>query len=359
MNPPRWASSRRKSVGRSDCRSRHSTGLTSTTSYSFSPEDQGTQVGVKAEPAAAPDAAAAGEAGVRAPWRPWRWALGAGVTGLTLLVMLWLVYELAAERLPWHRAALEHLVREQTHLDMRFAELQLRWGWYGPEAVFRDVELGAPPAGTLVVRAPELIVGLDAWRMLRNGEPQSDRITLVAPDIELLPATPAAAARVHATDPSEPTLTALSRALSHWRGGRFDIEGGTLRLLPGYGAAPTAVLALRHVTLQRAGAQWSAAAALQLPERLGTTARLTLQMTGDPADWSTVSGTLSAEGRLLEAAGWHSVAATDLLAGLLPQAGVADVDLRLQLVGGTLAGGSGKVRAQGLEWAPRLAGSAP
>jgi uncharacterized protein YhdP len=318
-------------------------------------------VGVKeAEPAVAPDAAAAvGEARLRT--RSWRWALGAGVTVLTLLIMMWLVYELAAERLPRHRAALEHLVREQTHLDLRFAELQLRWGWYGPEAVFRDVELGVPMAGTVLVRAPQLIVGLDAWRMLRNGEPQADRITLIAPDIALLPAThPAAAAR--AADPaetSEPMLTALGRVLSHWRGGRFDIEGGSLSLPSAAGAAQPAVLALRHVTLRRAGAKWNAAAVLQLPERLGTTARLTLQMTGDPADWSGVSGTVSAEGRLLDVAGWHSVAAAAALTAPLPQAGVADVDLQLQLTGGTLTGGSGKVRAQGLEWAPRLAGSAP
>ena len=33
--------------------------------------------------------------------------------------------------------------------------------------------------------------------------------------------------------------------------------------------------------------------------------------------------------------------------------------MQLQLTGGTLAGGSGKVRAQGLEWAPRLADAAP
>jgi uncharacterized protein YhdP len=316
-------------------------------------------MGVKEAEPAAPDAAAVGEARLRA--RSWRWALAAGVTVLTLLIMMWLVYELAAERLPRHRAALERLVREQTHLDLRFAELQLRWGWYGPEAVFRDVELDAPVAGTVLVRAPQLIVGLDAWRMLRSGEPQSDRITLVSPDIALLPAAhAAAAARVAGpAETSEPTLTALGRALSHWRGGRFDIEGGTLRLQPAAGTAQTVVFALRHVTLRRAGAKWSAAAVLQLPERLGTTARFTLQMTGDPADWSGVSGTVSAEGRLLDVAGWQAVAAAAALNGLLPQAGVADVDLQLQLTGGTLAGGSGKVRAQGLEWAPRLAGSAP
>jgi hypothetical protein len=124
----------------------------------------------------------------------WRWLPGACGTLLTLLVMVWLVYELAAERLPRHRAALESLVRDQTHLDLRFAQLRLRWGWYGPEAVLSDVELGEPIAGPVVVRAPQLVVGLDAWRLLRGGEPQSERIALTAPDIVLLPTSPAPAA---------------------------------------------------------------------------------------------------------------------------------------------------------------------
>jgi uncharacterized protein YhdP len=312
----------------------------------------------QAEPGAAPHAAAGAGAGARqrAPSSAPRWALGAGLTVLTLLITAWLAYGLAAERLPRHRAALEQLVRDETHLDMRFAQLQLRWGWYGPEAVFRDVELGAPLSGTLVVRAPELIVGLDAWQLLRSGEPQSDRIRLIAPDIALLPAVHATAA-APAHESSGPLPLTVGRVLSHWRGGRFDIEGGTLRLPADRDAH--SVLTLRHVTLRRAGQQWSASALLQLPERFGTTARLTLQMTGDPADWSSVSGTVGAEGKLLDAAALRQLAGAGALAALLPQAGVADLDLQLQFRSGTLTGGSGNIHAQALEWAPRFAGAAP
>ena len=55
---------------------------------------------------------------------------------------------------PQHRAALERLVRAQTGLDVRFNELGLRLGWYGPEAVFRRVELGEPGASNVLLRAP-------------------------------------------------------------------------------------------------------------------------------------------------------------------------------------------------------------
>src|SRR5262245_64060355 len=76
-------------------------------------------------------------------------------------------YELAVARVPEHRARLERLVQAQTGLDVRFNELTLRWGWYGPEAVFRRVELGEPGRSNVLLRAPQLIVGVDAWRTLR------------------------------------------------------------------------------------------------------------------------------------------------------------------------------------------------
>ena len=69
-----------------------------------------------------------------------------------------LAYEFAIARVPQNRAALERLVRAQTGLDIRFDELGLRWGWYGPEAVFRGVDLGEPGRSNVVLRAPELVV---------------------------------------------------------------------------------------------------------------------------------------------------------------------------------------------------------
>src|SRR5580700_1745467 len=96
-----------------------------------------------------------------------------------------LAYELAVARVPQHRAALERLVRAQTGLDIRFDELGLRWGWYGPEAVFRRVELGEPRRSTVLLRAPELVVGFDVWQTLRTGQLEAGRITLVAADIDL------------------------------------------------------------------------------------------------------------------------------------------------------------------------------
>src|SRR5690242_12567502 len=87
-------------------------------------------------------------------------AVGVGV----VCALVFFAYELALARVPQHRAALERLVRAQTGLDVRFTELGLRWGWYGPEAVFRHVELDEPGSSEALLRAPELVVGFDVWR---------------------------------------------------------------------------------------------------------------------------------------------------------------------------------------------------
>ena len=106
-----------------------------------------------------------------------------GVSAVFALILF--AYELARARVPQHRAALERLVRAQTGLDVRFTELGLRWGWYGPEAVFRHVELDEPGKSEALLRAPELVVGFDAWRTLRSGHPEAGRIELIAPEIDL------------------------------------------------------------------------------------------------------------------------------------------------------------------------------
>ena len=110
-----------------------------------------------AEPAAGP-AAPAAAAGTVQPAAARR-RLAASLLGAALLVaaLLFLARELIAARVPEHRAALESLIREQTGLEVTFSQLTVRWGWYGPEAVFHRVALGEAGAPALL-RAPELSV---------------------------------------------------------------------------------------------------------------------------------------------------------------------------------------------------------
>src|ERR1700746_535055 len=96
-----------------------------------------------------------------------------------------LTYALAAASVPERRATLEKLLHAETGLDVRFSELRLRWGWYGPEGVFRRVERREPGAARPLLIAPQLALGVDVWRVLRSGDLAISRITLVDPDIDV------------------------------------------------------------------------------------------------------------------------------------------------------------------------------
>ena len=309
-----------------------------------------------AEPAAEPVALAAGGDGACPARSGLRWAAwllgGATILGAVVLIAC----ELAAARVPQHRAALEELIRQQTGLNVSFSELSVRWGWYGPEVVFHSVVLGEPGGRGALLRAPQLIVGLDAWGMVRSGQLQAGRITLVNPDIDLAAGTGVAGAP--ATGPGrEPLLSAGARLLSRWRDGRIDIQGGTLRW-PLTGAPLPLTLSVRHAQLRRLATAWSADALVLLPASLGASAHLALAVTGDPARPAGASGTLSFEGRMLEFAGWRQLIGYPPVERYLPQAGRGNLELHTEFAQGRLLRADGKVLAQALEWRAPVAAAA-
>ncbi len=261
-----------------------------------------------------------------------------------------LAYELAVARVPQHRAALERLVRAQTGLDIRFDELGLRWGWYGPEAVFRRVELGEPGRSTVLLRAPELVVGFDVWQTVRTGQLEAGRITLVAADIDFgRPGFAASGPHTLAGDARRPEALQI---LEGWQGGRVDLEGGTLRVPDPTGAPDPLSLQIRRASLRRSTSEWSGYGLVFLPERLGRTARVALRLEGSLEKPAELSGSLRFEGHRLAFAGWH-----DVLASLgdvqryLPRAGGGDIALDVDFAAGRVLKASGRVNAGGLELA--------
>ncbi|HEY6824300.1 MAG TPA: hypothetical protein VI195_07650, partial [Steroidobacteraceae bacterium] len=276
-----------------------------------------------------------------------RFALLALAVALTLLIALLAAYELAAARVPQHRAALEELIRRQTGLEVRFAGLLVRWGWYGPEALFEDVELGEPQGRGLLLHARRLIVSLDAWRMVRSGHLEARRITLEDPIIDLAGDAQARSGGAVTRSPAQARGMG-ARILARWRGGQINISGGTLRtVLPGGTDAVT--LGISRAELRRVDADWSAEAQILLPHVLGKSMHLALQMRARP-DLEDISGaTVRVDGRQLELAAWAGLAGTDAWSEL-PRSGSADLDLQAAFVHGRLRAASGHIAAESLEW---------
>ena len=315
-----------------------------------------------AEPAAGPAAFAAGAAArpPRPPAAQLRLALLALGGAVILLAALLLAYELASVRVPQHRAALEDLIQHETGLDVRFRELSVRWGWYGPEAVFHGVELGEPGGRGILLRAPRLVVGLDIWRMARSGRLEAGRITLVSPDIDLAAAGGGGRGAAAEAAPQAARSGALDtgkRILSRWRGGQIDIAGGTLRVMPPGGAPLT--VSIRHVQLRRLAAEWSADALVLLPESLGADVHLTLQMHGDPARPQLAGGSVRVAGQRLAFAGWRALVQDPPAGRYLPQGGSGNLELRVEFVQGQLSAVDGRIHAQGLQWSTSGAAANP
>lgn len=274
----------------------------------------------------------------------------AGVLGAgALLAFIVFAYELALARVPQHRAALERLVRAQTGLDMRFNELGLRWGWYGPEAVFRRVELGEPGTSQVLLRATELVVGFDAWRTLRSGQPEAGRIELIAPDIDF--AGFGVRRGVTAGSRAAPGLDRIS-ILQRWRGGRIDLEGGTLRLPDPAGSSDPFTLQIRRASLRRSEDEWNVYGLVFLPDRLGRMAQVAMRVNGDLGKPASLSGSLRLEARRVLFPGWRGLLSrAAALAPYLPRSGSGDVSVHLEFERGQVIKASGNLRARGLVFA--------
>jgi uncharacterized protein YhdP len=268
----------------------------------------------------------------------------------SFVAALAVAYEMAVARVPRQRAAFESLVRAQTGLDVRFNELAFRMGWYGPEAVFRRVELGEPGRSNVLLRAPQLVVAINAWQTMRSGQLVAGRITLIAPDIDLekmgqAPPADAAATRASGGVPRASRTDVLER----WKGGVIDLQGGTVKVTDPAGGAGPLTLQIRRAALKRAGNEWSGHALVFLPERLGRTARVVFQLKGDIRAPGALSGGIRFEGVRLSFSSWRgALGAMPRLAGYLPQLGTGDVTFDLTLKNGIVEKADGEVRAADL-----------
>jgi uncharacterized protein YhdP len=288
-------------------------------------------------------------AGARAPSAPnrLRVALLAITSAGALLVLALIAYELALARVPEQRAALEDLIRHESGLNLTFNTLTVRWGWYGPEAVFEGVVLNEPGSAHRLLSAARLRVSLDPWRIVRSGQLEASRIMLDEPDIELT----AAAARAAPAGPQPRAraglLQAGARVLSRWHGEEIEIRDGSVRAQQDGEAV---VLQIPYAQLWHLERQWQMSAQLTLPQSLGAAASVGFEMHGDPALPEISTGTLRLEGRRLLFGPWRALLPRSLAARYLPHSGRGDVAVTAAFAHGRIVGAEGSIRAAALEW---------
>ena len=143
---------------------------------------------------------------------------------------------LIAARVPEHRAALEQLIREQTGLEVTFSQLTVRWGWYGPEAVFHASRSAKPARRRCCARPSSSSAWMPgAWCAAATSRPGASRFSILT-SISAPRVAAAAGRRIAPVRRARHARRLPPRLLARWRGDRIDLEGGALRWLgPGAG----------------------------------------------------------------------------------------------------------------------------
>jgi len=145
--------------------------------------------------------------------------------------------------------------------------------------------------------------------------------------------------------------SALGRVavLQRWRGGRIDIEGGTVRLPDAANSVNPLIVQIRRATLRRSDDEWNVVGLLFLPDRVGRSARITLDVRGDLGRASALSGSLRVEARRLLFPGSRDfLAALPGVARFLPRGGHGDMIVDLSFAQGQVVKAHGNVHAGGL-----------
>ncbi len=284
-------------------------------------------------------------------WVAAGWLLAAGAALLG-------AYTVALARLPQQRAAIESLVRAQTGYDVRFGRIAVRLGFYGPEAHFTDVQMWRPGSARRLLRASDLVVRFETWRLLRSGSLRPGRILLVGAQLDadaLLTARRGAGIPLPTSQTPEQRfvdrLVAFARALPQ---GRVELESATVRA---FGRDNTGGVTGRLVRIPRLSVQRTADAArlhgnALLGERLGRTLFVAVELRGLDAGRGALEGSISVQGRALRLEGWR--AALGGSSGGVT--GVGDLRATLRLRGGRLQAGTLGLAASELRW-PRATGA--
>ena len=261
---------------------------------------------------------AAGESPLGSPARasqPRLWWLGS----LLLFAVLVGVSVLGAlARVDQQRTGIEQFLRDRTGLEVRFANLHIQLGFYGPEAVFRDVEFRRPGVNTPLLRAQSVTARFEYFRVLRSGELQPGLITLRDADVYLdsIGVAPAASGRLAAASSAPQALSllaALERSSFEHAAqfaaalpeARLRFESVALHLRRSPQTVDTWLLQSPLISVDKSSFGLRMVGTVRLPERLGDSVWFRLEA----PQQLTAGGTLQLRTRGLAVMPWRELAA--------------------------------------------------
>ena len=208
-------------------------------------------------------------------WTPTRFVLADTRRPLALLTLVVCAAAVLAlvglDRVQRQQQSVQNLIEARTGLRLRYRDLQVHLGWYGPEAYLGGVELDVPGFEATRLHARELVLRFDVWKLLREARLDPTRVTLRDVDFDLTsPAVRARSGRAAA-----PGWYALLERLPETS---IELERLMLRVpsqwLQPNAAPSTLSLRATQVSIQRSAKTLQLSGNLTLPQSAGGTARL-------------------------------------------------------------------------------------
>jgi uncharacterized protein YhdP len=255
--------------------------------------------------------------------RRFKWPLyGAALLAALLALGVGALYWMLA-RAPQYQTQIKAWVHERTGFYIRFASVDSRLRWLGPELHFDRIELRSKDDAHVLIAARGASIALDFWGLIRSGKLLAGRIGIDSPQIDIERKGPhsfllASQLELYPqlSDPSGFDLRVLP-------GGRIQLKNAHVSLHGWNTALPELVLPAVNGDMERTGDLLELDLKTQMPEALKGSLRVHAQAR-ELGKWNSTTWELHAYARDFSLEGWHR---------LLPEysnvidSGIANFDL--------------------------------
>ena len=215
-------------------------------------------------------------------WTPTRFALADTRRPLALLTLVVCAAAVLAlvglDRVQRQQQSVQNLIEARTGLRLRYRDLQVHLGWYGPEAYLGGVELDAPGFEATRLHARQLVLRFDVWKLLREARLDPTRVTLRDVDFDLTSRAVGARSGTRQAAGARTGAPGWHALLERLPETSIELERLTLRIpaqwLQPNATAATLSLRATQVSMTRSAKMLQLSGNLTLPQSAGGTAQL-------------------------------------------------------------------------------------